>query len=83
MSDLLLDQAPDMYCHRIARIDVLGPNRRLVFTVPSIDSPGYENVVIKLILPAEVMMTLAYMAVSADRDTISPALIALESSTAN
>ncbi|WP_407174554.1 hypothetical protein [Bradyrhizobium sp. STM 3562] len=83
MNDRLIDQAPDMYCHRIARIDALGPNRRLVFTMPSVDGDAYENVVVKLILPAEVMMTLAYMAAGADRETISPELIAHETRTAN
>jgi hypothetical protein len=79
----LLDQACDMYCHGIARIDTLGPNRRLVFTVPSIDSPGYQNVVVKLILPADLMVKLAYMAAGADRAAFSPELIALETLTAN
>jgi len=27
-NDRLIDQACDMYCHGIARIDTLGPNRR-------------------------------------------------------
>jgi len=64
-NDHLLDQAQDVYCHGIARIDTLGPNRRLVFTIPSIDSSGYQNVVVKLILPAELMVTLAYLAIGA------------------
>jgi hypothetical protein len=83
MSDHLIDQACDMYCHGIARIETLGPNRRLVFTIPSLESPGYQNVVIKLILPAELMATLAYMAVGVDQNTISPALLALETERAN
>jgi hypothetical protein len=75
--------ACDMYCHGIARIDVLGPNRRLVFTIPSLESPGYQQVRIKLILPAELMATLAYMAIGVDQGTISPALLALETERAN
>jgi hypothetical protein len=35
-----------------------GPNARLAFTIPSIDSPGYQNVTIKIILPAEVLVKL-------------------------
>ena len=66
-----------------AKADTLGPNRRLVFTVPSVDSTEYPQVVVKLILPAELMVTLAYMAAGADRDTISPDLIALELGRAN
>jgi hypothetical protein len=82
-NDRLIDQACDMYCHGIARIDTLGPNRRLVFTIPSIDSSGYQQVVVKLILPAEVMVALAYMAAGADAKTVSPQLLALETHTAN
>jgi len=61
----------------------LGPNRRIIFTIPSIDSAGYHSVVVKLILPAELMVTLAYMAAGADRATFSPELIALETRNAN
>ena len=83
MADHLMDQACDMYCHGIARIDVLGPNRRLVFTIPALEHPGYQNVVVKLIVPAELLATLACMAAGVDRGTISPALLALETGTAN
>jgi hypothetical protein len=83
-NDHLLDQACDMYCHGIARIDTLGPNRRLVFTIPSVDEgPGYQNVVVKLIVPADLMVRLAYMAAGADRAAFSHELIALETHTAN
>jgi hypothetical protein len=77
-NDRLIDQACDMYCHGIARIDVLGSIRRLVFTIPSVDGDGYQNVVVKLIVPADLMVKLAYMAAGADRAAFSPALIALE-----
>jgi hypothetical protein len=83
ISDHLIDQAPDMYCHKLARIDHLGPNRRLIFTMPSVEGDRYQHVVIKLIIPAELMVTLAYMAAGADRATFSPELIALETRNAN
>ena len=85
MADLLIDQACDMYCHDLARIDVLGPCRRLVFTIPSLESPGYQSVVIKLILPAELMMTLGYLALGTKRPTATyaPELLALETERAN
>jgi hypothetical protein len=76
-NDRLIDQACDMYCHGIARIDTLGPNRRLVFTIPSIDSSGYHNVVVKLILPADLMGTLA-MAAGVDSKNVALELLALE-----
>jgi len=76
MSDFLIDQAAEVYCHQLARIDNLGPVRRLVFTVPDVTSPGYQNVVIKLIVPADYLVTLAYMAAGADK-TATPELLAL------
>jgi hypothetical protein len=86
-NDRLIDQACDTYCHSIARIDTLGPNRRLIFTVPSVDSTGYQNVVVKLILPAELMMTLARLAVGCDRvddrATLPPEMIAFGTETVN
>jgi hypothetical protein len=45
-NDKLIDNAPDMYCHGIARIDKLGPNHRIVFTVPRVDGDGYQDVVV-------------------------------------
>ena len=44
---------------------------------------GYQNVVIKLIMTAELLATLSYLAAGVDRNTIAPALLALETSTAN
>jgi hypothetical protein len=83
-NDRLIDQACDMYCHGIARIDTLGPNRRLVFTIPSIDSTGYQQVVVKLILPAELMTALACMALGTDASSAADRqLLALETSTVN
>jgi hypothetical protein len=83
-NDRLIDQACDLYCHGIARIDTLGPNRRLVFTIPSIDSTGYQQVVVKLILPAELMTALACMAFGADASSAADRqLLALETHTAN
>jgi len=36
MSEHLIDQATELYCHKMERIDHLGPNRRLMFTVPDV-----------------------------------------------
>jgi hypothetical protein len=47
------------------------------------DCPGYQNVVVKLILPAELLVRFADMAAGADRAAFSPELIALETHTAN
>jgi hypothetical protein len=59
MTDHLLDNACDLSCHGLARIDTLGPCRRLVFTIPSLESPGCQNVVVKLIMTAELLATLS------------------------
>jgi len=50
MTDHLLDKACDLYCHGIARIDTLGPSRRLVFTIRSLESRFPDIVVVKLII---------------------------------
>jgi hypothetical protein len=83
MAEFLIDNACDMYCHGIARIDTLGPCRRLIFTIPDAANPGYQNVVIKLIMTAELLAALSYMAAGVDQNAISPALLALETNTAN
>jgi hypothetical protein len=82
MTDLY-DQAQDIFCNRLARIDTLGPNRRLIFTMPSVDGPGTEAVVVKLIVSAELLTEIAYMASGADRDTVSALLVACEAGRAN
>ena len=85
MAELMIDNACDMYCHGIARIETLGPVRRIIFTVPDTTSPGYQNVVIKLIMTAELLATLSHMAAGVDQHgtSISPALLALETERAN
>jgi hypothetical protein len=45
--------------------------------------PGYQNVVVKLILPAELMTAPAYLTAGADPATVSAALLAAETATAN
>ena len=55
-----------------------------MFTVPSLERPGYKNAVIKLIMTAELLATLSYMAAGADQQGgISHALLALETERAN
>jgi len=51
MTDHLLDKACDLYCHGIARIDTLGPSRRLVFTIRSLESRFPDIVVVKYWMP--------------------------------
>jgi hypothetical protein len=62
MSDRLIDQNyPDTFVCELSKVERLGANRRLIFTVPSVDGDGYRSIVAKLIVPAEYMVTLAYM----------------------
>ena len=79
----LIDQERELYCARLDRIDRLGPNYRLIFTVPTTDGTNYHNVVAKLVLPADAMVALAYLAAGADPQQVSPELIALETGRAN
>jgi hypothetical protein len=83
MSDMLiLDNATTIYCHQISRVEKLGPNRLLIFTIPSINDPGFHEVTVKLILPAEAMDKLAHLAIDTDA-TVSRELIALVPRVAN
>jgi hypothetical protein len=59
MTDHLIDQARDVYCHKLQRIDHVGPDRSLIFAVPDLQSCQWQQVVVKLIMPAEVMAALA------------------------
>jgi len=62
MSDKLVDQNyPDTFACELSKVERLGANRRLIFTVPGIEGDGYKMVVAKLIVPADYMVTLAYM----------------------
>jgi hypothetical protein len=82
----LIDQISDTYCHNLARIDRLGLNRRLIFTVPDVGSPSYQTVVAKLIIPADFMVTLAYMAIGRPQppeQRLSSALLCLDTDIAN
>jgi hypothetical protein len=83
MTEQLVDNCLDTYAHELTRIDVLGPNRRLVFTVPDPVNPGYAQVTSRLILPADVMVTLAYMAAGAHRAQVSLDLLAFQPRIAN
>ncbi len=59
MSNLIeMYGVPDTFCEGLARIDQLGPCRRLTFTVR--DGEG-RVVVAKLILPAEALADIAQM----------------------
>jgi hypothetical protein len=61
MSEKLIDQNyPDTFVCDLAKVERIRNNRRLIFTVPSIDGDGYRMVVAKLIVPADYMVTLAY-----------------------
>jgi hypothetical protein len=62
MSEKLIDQNyPDTFVCELAKVERIGTNRRLIFTVPSIDGDGYRMVVAKLIVSADYMVTLAFM----------------------
>jgi hypothetical protein len=61
MSEYLVDQAADVFVCELTRIDKLGCNRRLIFTMPSVEGGRYKHVQIKLIVPASYMTTMAYL----------------------
>jgi hypothetical protein len=68
MSNRLLDNAADMFVAELSRIDNLGANQRLIFTLPSIDNDGYSQVQIKLIVPTDYMDQLGSLILGRARD---------------
>ena len=72
----------DIFCENLAFIDNLGVNRRLVFVNRDFTYPDSHIVVAKLIIPADFMVTLAYMAAGVDR-SVSTQLLALDTRVAN
>jgi hypothetical protein len=51
---------PDTFCEGLARIDQIGPCRRLTFTVRDPAGDG-RQIVAKLILPAEALADIVQM----------------------
>ncbi len=88
MSHLIDNAYPDIFVCELTKIEKLGNNRRLIFTVPYVDaSPDAVNektVAAKLIVPAEIMADLALM-IGADAVAISDdrRLTALQTRVAN
>ena len=62
MTDHLVDNAIEVYCHGLAKIETLGSVRRLVFTTPDAAHPGYSNVTVKLVMTVELLSTLSCLA---------------------
>jgi hypothetical protein len=75
--DELIEQycISDVFCEGLARIDQIGPCRRLIFMVRDTMSPGIKTVTAKIVVPAEVMFEIAQM-IAADHP-VSAALAAI------
>ena len=43
----LIDQTIDIFCEKLERVDVIGPNRRLIFTVTSVEAPDCSIGIVK------------------------------------
>ena len=72
------DTALDIFACELVRIDKLGSNRRLIFAVPSTEGDRWKSVHVKLIIPADYMVTLAYMIAGESWGTIDEQLAAFE-----
>jgi hypothetical protein len=55
------NSGPDVFVSELTRVEKIGANRRLIFTMPDPIDPTCRAIVAKLIVPAEYMVTLAYM----------------------
>ena len=58
MANLIDQNYPDIFVCDLARVDRLGPNRRLIFASQNIDEEGHRSVVAKVIIPAQYLPTL-------------------------
>jgi hypothetical protein len=63
----LMDQAQDVFCAELTRIDRLGCNRWLIFTIPSTEGGQWKNSPGKLIIPADYMPKLGVLIASDGR----------------
>ena len=63
MTNLLVDQAPDIVAEKLERIDAIGTMRRLIFTLPACDDApaGWRSISVKVVLPAEALIELAQL----------------------
>ena len=73
MTEHLVDNCygQDTFCERLVRIDRIGPSCRLIFASRDVTEPNYSIIVAKLVMPADFMVTLAYMAAGADPAVVS------------
>src|SRR5580704_12183524 len=55
------NSGPDVFIGELTRVERIGANRRLIFTMPDPMDPTCRAIVAKLIVPADYMVTLAYM----------------------
>jgi hypothetical protein len=53
---------PEIFCEALARVERIGPNRRLVFITTQPDGQGglERAAVVKIILPAEIADSVAH-----------------------
>ena len=72
------DCAPDIFAAELVRIDKLGCNRRLIFAVPSTEGGRWKMVQVKLIVPADYMVTLGALILGHGSATESSVLALME-----
>jgi hypothetical protein len=67
--------APEIFAEALARVERIGPNRRLVFIITQPDRRGDKErvAVVRLILPAETLIYVAQMLLN---DTPEPVAFA-------
>ena len=61
--DLIDQYSNDAFACDLVRIERLGPNRRLIFTVPAVEGAGMKCVSAKLIIPAQYLPTVVNLLV--------------------
>jgi hypothetical protein len=79
-ADSLIDGGLDIFASELSRIDRIGCNRRLIFTLPTLEGGQWKSVQVKLIVPADYMAMLGAL-IAGDGAAIPRNSLALFSAT--
>jgi hypothetical protein len=62
MDDLDCYNLPEMFCESLAKIEQVGPCRRLVFVIhQTVNGRRYQKGVVKLVLPADALVEMTQL----------------------
>ena len=78
MTELMADQVADTFACELSRIDKLGSNRRLIFTVPSAEMDECKVVVARIVIAADSLPALMAVLAGKPKPATTPELFAFD-----